>query len=190
MTIEAQVRDHLARGDQREAAAAALRGLGPQVLGYLEGLVDDPDDARDVFQAFAEELWRWLPTWRGEGSLRAWAYRLAWHAAARFQRGAWRRRRQRMRTTMASRIAASVASESRAGGRRDRLSRLRPALDPEERTLLVLRLDRELPWEEVALVLSEEGAPVEPAALRKRFERLKDKLARMAREQGLVDEEG
>jgi RNA polymerase sigma-70 factor (ECF subfamily) len=95
-----------------------------------------------------------------------------------------------MRTTLASRIAASVATESRAGGRRDRLRRLRQALDPEERTLLVLRLDRELPWEEVALVLSGDGAPLEPAALRKRFERLKGKLARMARDQGLVDEEG
>ena len=110
MTIEAQVRGHLARGNQREAAAEALRALGPQVLGYLESLVGDPDDARDVFQAFAEELWHWLPTWRGEGALRAWSYRLAWHAAARFQRGAWQRRRQRLRTTMASRIAASVAS--------------------------------------------------------------------------------
>jgi RNA polymerase sigma-70 factor (ECF subfamily) len=179
MTTEAQVRGHLARGDNREAAASALRAVGPEVLGYLESLVGDPDDARDVFQAFAEELWRWLPTWRGEGALRAWCY----------QRGAWQRRRQRLRTTMASRIAASLASESRAGGRRDRLWRLRQSLEPEERTLLVLRLDRELPWEEVALVLSREGEAPEPAALRKRFERLKDKLARMARQQGLVDEE-
>jgi hypothetical protein len=35
-------------------------------------------------------------------------------------------------------------------------------------------------------VLSTEGTPVASAALRKRFERLKDKLARLAKEQGLL----
>jgi RNA polymerase sigma-70 factor (ECF subfamily) len=38
----------------------------------------------------------------------------------------------------------------------------------------------------VAQVLSTEGTPVAAAALRKRFERLKDKLARLAKEQGLL----
>jgi RNA polymerase sigma-70 factor (ECF subfamily) len=39
----------------------------------------------------------------------------------------------------------------------------------------------------VATVLAEEGAPVDEAALRKRFERLKDRLAAMAREEGLLE---
>jgi len=189
MTLDEKVREQLDRGDQREAASAALHALGPPILGYLEAIVTEPDAARDVFQVFAEEMWRALPGWRGEGSLRAWCYRLAWRAHARFRREAWQKRRERLRTTMASRIAASIASnESRLpGGREDRLARLRATLTPEEQTLLILRLDRELSWSEVAEVLSHDADPVDPPALRKRFERLRDKLARLAKEQGLVN---
>ncbi len=88
-----------------------------------------------------------------------------------------------------SRIAASVRSlpSFRPGGRAERLLRLRETLEPEEQTLLILRLDKELPWEEVAHVLSEGRAPVAPAALRKRFERLKEKLGKMAKDEGLLD---
>ena len=188
MTLDEQVRELLDRGDQREAASAALHALGPQVLGYLEALLREPDDARDAFQLFAEELWRALPDWRGEGSLRAYSYRIAWRAHARFRRDAWQKRREHLRTTMASRIAASIASnESRLpGGRKDRLARLREALTPDEQTLLILRLDRDLSWDEVAAVLSQEGESLKAEALRKRFERLRDKLARLAKEQGLV----
>jgi RNA polymerase sigma-70 factor, ECF subfamily len=89
---------------------------------------------------------------------------------------------------MASRIAASITSpESRLATRpRDRLDRLRESLEPEERTLLILRLDREMSWNEVAEVLSSEGDPVDSQAVRKRFERVKDKLGRLAKEQGLL----
>jgi RNA polymerase sigma-70 factor (ECF subfamily) len=52
----------------------------------------------------------------------------------------------------------------------------------------VLRVDRGLAWGEVALVLGDErGVPVEESALRKRFERLKEKLAERARLEGLIE---
>jgi RNA polymerase sigma-70 factor (ECF subfamily) len=50
----------------------------------------------------------------------------------------------------------------------------------------VLRLDQQLSWEEIAAILSEAGEPIGAAALRKRFERLKDRIAEIARERGLV----
>jgi RNA polymerase sigma-70 factor (ECF subfamily) len=73
------------------------------------------------------------------------------------------------------------------GGRADKLVKLRDSLDPEEQTLLILRVDKAMPWEDVAEVLGADGDPVSPAALRKRFERLKEKLGRLAREQGLIE---
>lgn len=187
MPIEDDVRELLSRGEEKKAAAAALRAHGPEVLGYLENVLGEADDARDVFQVFAEDLWKWLPSWKGTG-LRAACYRIAWHAAARFRREAWRRRRERMRTTMASRIAASIRSpESRlASTAGDRLARLRASLDPAERSLLTLRLDRELSWTEVAEILTAEGDPVDSAAARKRFERVKEKLSKLARDEGLL----
>ncbi len=177
-------------GDVKGAATEAIRGLGPQVLGYLAAVLKDEDDARDVFSQFAEDLWRGLPGFRRECSLRAWAFKLAWHAASRHARDPYRRRHRPILTTEASRIAASVRSTMSAyapGGRADKLLRLRQALEPEEQTLLILRVDKGLAWEEVASVLSTEGEAVAPSALRKRFERLKEKLARLAREQGLLD---
>jgi RNA polymerase sigma-70 factor (ECF subfamily) len=187
VAVDDDVLEALRRDDRAEALRIALRAYGPGVLGYLETVLGDADDARDVFQAASEDLWDWLPSYRG-GSLRAAAYRIGRHAAARFRREAWRRRRERMRTTMASRIAASMTSpESRLAPKpKDRLERLREALDADERTLLILRLDRELSWKEVAEVLSEEGDPVDSAAVRKRFERVKERLAKLAKEEGLL----
>jgi RNA polymerase sigma-70 factor, ECF subfamily len=187
VTLEEKVAALLTRGEVKDAVTAVLQAHGSEVVGYLENVLGDPDDARDVFQKAAEDLWTWIPGFRG-GSLRAACYRIAWHAAARFRREAWRRRRERMHTTMASRIAASITSpESRLATKpRDRLERLRESLEPEERTLLILRLDREMSWNEVAEILSSEGDPVDAAAARKRFERVKDKLARLAKEQGLL----
>jgi hypothetical protein len=72
------------------------------------------------------------------------------------------------------------------GGRSDRLRRLRAELPAQDQTLLVLRVDKELEWEEIAAVLAAENAPVSAVALRKRFERIKTRLARRAREEGLV----
>lgn len=179
MALEDDVRTSLARGDRDGAASAAIASLGPAILAYLRGL-HDGDDAEDVFQAWAEDVWRGVHGFRGEGSLRAWGYRLAWHASRRFERNAWRRHRVSLPASAASRLAASCVRS--APTRRDeRLDVLRRALGPEDHTLLLLRLDRELPWEDVADVL---GA--RPEALRKRFERLKRRLGRIAREKGLL----
>jgi RNA polymerase sigma-70 factor (ECF subfamily) len=142
-----------------------------------------------VFSTVAENVWRGLPGFRWECSVRAWAYRLAWHAASSYRRDPYRRRKARLPTTAASRLAATLNPDTALapGGRHARLGKLRESLEPEERTLLVLRIDKELDWDEIAAVLSAEGKPISSVALRKRFERLKEKLARIARAEGLLD---
>ncbi len=188
MSTEKTIAAHLDRGDLRGAASDAMRAYGPQVLGYLAAVLRDDDAARDVFSQFCEDLLKGLPGFRRECSFRAWAFKLAWHAATRFHRDPYRQRGRRLVTADASRLAASVTRDSsfRPGGRSERMIKLRQALDPEEQTLLIMRLDKELAWDEVSQVLSGRGEPVTPAALRKRFERLKEKLGRLAREQGLI----
>lgn len=200
MDVESRVAALVARGDHAGAASAAIEGHGPSVYGYLCSLLDE-DDARDVFSQWAEDLWRGLAGFRRECTLRAWAFKLAWHAAARHRRDPYRARRERFPTGAASRLAASTLASSvlHGGGRREQLRRLRASLPPEDETLLVLRIDKELEWEEIAAVLSGasdggsppgDGAPpssVTAPALRKRFERLKDRLAERAREEGLLE---
>lgn len=189
MNAEPDIFAELERGDFRSAATRAIRSYGPQVLGYLVAVLRDEDDAREVFSQFAEDLWKGLPRFRRECSIRAWAFKLAWHAASRFHRDPYRRRGRRLATSDASRIAASITVESsfRPGGRSERMLKLRAALDAEEQTLLILRLDKEMAWDDVAHVLSAGGRQVSPTALRKRFERLREKLARLARDEGLLD---
>ncbi|HYQ79962.1 MAG TPA: sigma-70 family RNA polymerase sigma factor [Anaeromyxobacteraceae bacterium] len=190
MTPEERVRDLTAKGDLQQAATEALHWLGPEVLGYLTATIRSEADAAEVFSQFAEDLWRGLSGFRWESSLRTWAYRLAYHAAARFARDPYRQRGQRFETTMASRIADDVRRSSvlRHDLREQQLAALRAELAPDEQTLLILRLDRGLSWHEVAEVLAEQGeAPADEAALRQRFHRIRDKLEKKARQAGLIE---
>ena len=186
MELDVQVRKLVEDGDAAAAASASIEALGPAILGYLRALHGDGDDAEDVFQHWAEDLWRGIAAFRGECPLRAWAYRLAWHASARFRREQWNKRRERLRTSVASRLAASVVRSRPVGRRDERLELLGKDLEPEDRTLLLLRLDLEMTWDEIAAVLARDGSDVAPAALRKRFQRLKERLGELAREKGLI----
>jgi RNA polymerase sigma-70 factor (ECF subfamily) len=177
-------------GDTRGAATEIVREWGPQILGYLAATLRDEDAAQDAFAQFTEDLWGGLPSFRRECPVRVWAWRLAWHAAARTARDPYRNRGRRFATGEMSGLAATYGSIPTAvwtDERSAKLDALRAALDPEERTLLILRVDKQMPWSEVAQVLSTTESPVDPAALRKRFERIKAKLAESARAQGLVE---
>jgi RNA polymerase sigma-70 factor (ECF subfamily) len=186
VTIDLRVRELLSGADPDGAATAALEQLGPHILGWLRAL-HGKDDGDEVFAEFAERLWKGLPSFRGESPLRAWAYRIAWNASHSFRDDAWRRRRQRLGTSAASHLAARLTRSVGPAREEARLARLRELLPPEDHALLVLRLDREMAWEEIADVLSASGPAVSAAALRKRYERVKERLARRARDEGLVD---
>jgi RNA polymerase sigma-70 factor (ECF subfamily) len=76
---------------------------------------------------------------------------------------------------------------------RERFRQLRERLEPEERMLLMLRVDQRLSWEEVARVMAETEAPLgnaelkkRAAALRQQFQRLKTRLRALAEEDGLI----
>jgi RNA polymerase sigma-70 factor (ECF subfamily) len=61
---------------------------------------------------------------------------------------------------------------------RARVERLRQLLDEDDRTLLLLRVDREMPWRDIARVMADDDEPPDRGAarLRKRFERVKQRL--------------
>jgi RNA polymerase sigma-70 factor (ECF subfamily) len=189
MTLEERILAAHGRGAHEEAATEAIRGYGPQILGYLTRALGSPDDAADAFSLFSERLWKGIASFEGRSSVRVWAYRVAWTAALRVADDGYRRRRERLRTSMASRIAAEVVTRTLADDRARAdagLERLRSGLEPAERALLVLRLDQRLSWREVAEVMRADGDEVDEGALRKRFERLKEKLGRLAKREGLL----
>jgi RNA polymerase sigma-70 factor (ECF subfamily) len=189
MTTEERIQALLAGGDVRGATHDAIRAYGPAIHGYLHAVLRNQADAEDAYSMWAEHLYRGIGRFRGECALRTWAYKLAWNAALRLKDDPYRRRGRRLATNEVSKLAREAASSSVA--RRERasaaLERLRAGLTPEEQTLLTLFVDRKLPWEDVAHVLSRPDAPLSAATMRKRYERLKDRLARRAREEGLVE---
>jgi RNA polymerase sigma-70 factor, ECF subfamily len=190
--LEEGLADALAAGRLSEAASLAIRGYGPQILGYLGSVLRDDSLADEAFSRFAEDLWKGIAGFRRESSFRTWAYRVAWNAARDLQTEAWRRRGRRLETAEISKVVQEVRTSSAAWLKedaRDKLDRLRRSLSPEDQTLLILRVNRELSWKEVAQVLSTQETPVDEPALRKRFERIKARLRKMAEEQGVLGKE-
>ena len=188
---ESRVLALLDAGNADEAASVAIQSLGPAIHDYLGRLLADADDALDVYSRWAEDLWRGLPGFRRECRLRTWAFKLGYHATARFRRDPYQARRERLPSSAASRLAISVAQSSgmTRGARREQLRALEAKLTEEERHLLHLRTDgeSELSFDECAEILSAGGPPVTAVALRKRWERIKEKLGRLAKDAGLLD---
>jgi len=169
------------------AATTALERYGPELLGYLHAMARPPLDPDDLFSELCERLWRKLPEFRWESSLRTWAYVIARNLlrsgfrAARGPRG----RVDALGTSEVSKVADRIRSSTPPHIRtkaKDRLQEIRDGLDPDDQSLLILRVDRNMAWRDIADVLADpddaRSASQRAAALRKRFERLKERLRR------------
>ncbi|MFT3706938.1 MAG: sigma-70 family RNA polymerase sigma factor [Archangium sp.] len=179
--VETRIGAALARRDLELAATEVVGGYGPQIFGFLRGTLPIAD-ADDAFSIWCESLWTQLPAFRGASSVFTWAYRIAIGAAhdARAHK-----RLVRLSTGAMQALAAEVRSTTARHLKREsseQLQRLRAQLDHDEQTLLVLRIDRDLAWKDIAEILDER----EPA-LRKRFERLKEKIRTLAEGEGLLE---
>jgi RNA polymerase sigma-70 factor (ECF subfamily) len=199
VALESQIRAHCDAGEYQRAATLAVRAYGGEILGFLMSLLHDSDAAGEVFSDMTEDLWRGLPAFEWRCTLRTWAYTLARHAAGHHLSSARRKRKRNVALSEArelSQVAQQIRTETLAAYRtetKDRIAALREKLSPEERDLLVLRVNRGLDWREIAHVLLYRGEPPsdealdrEAAKLRKRFQAVKEKLRKMAGEEGLL----
>lgn len=188
--LEAQIRAAAEAGDINGAARQALEGFGPELLGYLHGISRDAADADDAFATVCERVWRGLSDFRWTSSCRTWMYTIARNAGIDLLRAAARRRArvvpldeaseveriaQRIRTTTEVHLKTETKNE---------LERIRAKLPPDDRSLLILRLDRQMTWPEIATVLADgDLAPDDVAGAaarqRKRFARLKARITSM-----------
>lgn len=194
--LETAIRGHHQRGDMGQAATAAVEGYGPEILGFLVAILKDEPAASDVFSQFCEDLWNGLPNFRWQSTFRTWAYTLARHAAQRYLRAPHRRRNMPLSQQALAEVEQKVRTSTLSYLRtevKEGVARLRESLDREDQALLILRVDRGLAWNDIAEIMldeapSREGIARKAAALRKRFERVKDHLKELAREQGLLEE--
>ena len=188
-------------GDEAELSEVATRAIeayGDEVFGFLIHQLGNEADAAEVFGQMAEDLWKGLPAFGGRCSIRTWMYVLARHAASRFRRSPWNHRGRRTGDSNLDEAIARQRTRTQPWQRtdvKDRFAALREALDPDDRTLLVLRVDRAMPWQDIARVTLGVDEPEartlkrETDRLMKRFQLLKEQLRRRAQEMGILGED-
>jgi RNA polymerase sigma-70 factor (ECF subfamily) len=191
-----RIRAMVSAGDVDRAVTAVVRELGPEVFGFLRGALGSDVDADEVFAAASARVWQSIAAFRWQCSLRTWVYVIARNEIARFADGAKRHNAGRVTPSELDDVVAAVRSETSSALRsekRNKLQALRDELSVEDRTLLILRIDRDLQWDDIAraFLADDEGVAGdeikrEAARLRKRFQLVKTRLTERARQEGLI----
>jgi RNA polymerase sigma-70 factor (ECF subfamily) len=196
---EQRIRAAFDAGNLEASATAAVEAYGDQILSFIASRLNNERDAQEAFSMFAEDLWIGLPKFGWRCSMRTWCYALARNAATRYAKAPARRGARNVplsRPGVLSNMVETIRSATRGYQQtavKDRFRALREQLDPEDQMLLVLRVDRELSWQDLAMTMSgdvdmsEELKARESTRLRKAFERLKVQLRRLAERDGLLD---
>ncbi len=191
--VDERVRGLVAAGKHDAATTAALEHYGPELLGFLLALLRSPVEAGDAFSDASIDIWRGLPNFQWQSSLRTWLYVVTRRAAYRVARDPRRSPARALplsQVSSISRLAVALRDTTlpRLEAQHDALAEIRAQLAPDDQVLLVLRVDRDLPWRDIAEVLEPEGdvdLDAAAARLRKRFMRVKEEIRERARKAGL-----
>lgn len=182
---ESDIREAWDAGHLDRAATLILERYGQELLGFLHAMARPPLDPDELFSETCERLWKKLPEFRWQSSIRTWAYVIARNllrSGFRAKLGPKGRIDPLPSSEFSDLIAKARSStpphiRTRA---KDRLHEIRQKLDPDDQTLLILRVDRGMAWKDIAEVIVDENddrsASQRAAALRKRFARLKERL--------------
>jgi len=184
MNVEQEIKTTAEAGRLNDACTLGLRAYGPEVMSYLHAFLDDGDAASEVFSELLLKVWAGLPQFRWQCSFRTWLYAIARRALIDHTRVRSKRRRDRNLSSVQDQLVVQARTASlpylKTDARR-RFRELREQLDSEDQTILILRVDRNLSWQEIARVLADDDLPDDElqraaAALRKRFQRVKEDL--------------
>lgn len=185
MDDETNITALLAAQDYDGAIEAILELYGARVFRMIVGVLRDETEAQDAFQAFSIEVWQSLPSFRGDSRVYTWTYTIARRTVSKQLRNGTSRE-ERLHTEQERELAArwtrTATAQWRKTESRHKLQQLLDELDPDDRTLVMLRIGEAMPWDQVATIVSDDeplDADVlkkESARLRKRFERVKTRL--------------
>ena len=197
--FEQTVRAACEAGSFEVETTRALEGYSPEIISFLHARLRSPSDTEEVYSLFAEDLWNGLPGFAWRCSLRTWAYTLARNAAHRFKAAPHNRRERNLTLSRPGRLSGLIESERtrtqlhQRTEVKDQSRALREQFAPDDQMLLILRVDRDMAWRDIAMTMSgdvdldDEAATREAARLRKSFERLKSELRRAAEQAGLIE---
>lgn len=145
---------------EEDACAELVAAHQRMVYQLALNLMGDHHDALDVSQDVFLKVFRTLPRFRGQSSLRTWIYRIVVNEASNRQRW-WRRRRRAQQVSIDVHEVthgelpspAREASPESAFSRKETETRVWHALDRlpfEQRSVIVLREIEGLRYEEIA----------------------------------------
>ena len=124
----------------------------PELLGTLQHLLGNPDDARDALQEGFVRCWKKRDAVDEIANLRAWVFRVAYNVGLDLLKSGWRRRRKAVAVEELEPAARDGEPEERAL-ERERLAALRDAirrLDEKEKDVFLLRQNGALTYEQIA----------------------------------------
>lgn len=177
---------------QREPSTLHMlvRRYAAEIRAFFRSRTASRHSMEEVYSVFTEDVWKGLPQLRSDKHVRTWLYVVARNALSRHARF---KRRWRLRYTFSGvESARTLPNELRQsyGTREGQLAKLTPLLSElsaPDRQLLEQRLEKALPWREIALQsaraagdTSEAFVTRESARLRKRYQLLLDTLRERA----------
>lgn len=183
--LEAELRALCDAGDFTAAALLAIERYGAEVLEYLLTVAHSHSVASEVFAVVCDRLLNEIGKFRWNTSFRTWAYAIAFDAVcdSPHSRPTALQPRSPELAEAAERVRRSTLALWKIA-RKDSNRDLRAQLGTDEQSLLTLRLDRQMPWREIAHIMlgADDDASVDrfAATLRKRFERTRERLQALA----------
>lgn len=124
----------------------------PELLGTLQHLLGNLDDARDALQEGFVRCWKKRDAVDEIANLRAWVFRVAYNVGLDLLKSGWRRRRKAVAVEELEPAARDGEPEERAL-ERERLAALRDAirrLEGKEKDVFLLRQNGALTYEQIA----------------------------------------
>lgn len=124
----------------------------PELLGTLQHLLGNLDDARDALQEGFVRCWKKRDAVDEIANLRAWVFRVAYNVGLDLLKSGWRRRRKAVAVEELEPAARDGEPEERAF-ERERLAALRDAirrLEGKEKDVFLLRQNGALTYEQIA----------------------------------------
>ncbi len=198
--IEDRIKEAFEIADYDTAATLFIEQFGGDILEFLAGRLNDPPDVAEVFSIFAENFWKALPGFQWRTTMRSWALVLARNAAYHFRNSP--EKRLVHPTTISSKKSkfAQAVTKLRDVTKmhlctevKSQMRKIYDELPDDDRSLLFLRIDKQLSWQDIAVIMSGQGEEMKQAErkqwanrLRQRFHVVKQRLKDLAKDEGLI----
>jgi RNA polymerase sigma-70 factor (ECF subfamily) len=150
--VEARAKDALAAGDEDAALTLWMKAYADRIYRFCFRMLRDPGDAEDATQVTFIQAFEGLSRFKGESKAKTWLFSIALNRCKDMRKGR-ERRRQGVASTGTDESADSGPSAEKRLAMQDDASiacECLTELEPEHRTLLLLRYTEGFSCEEIA----------------------------------------